>query len=184
MTEGSKGTRRVKKTVEPTLRSREQAEACVAQIAALTLDLDDLRLRMDARIKSVRDEYQDSIADCEAELEAELRLVEEWARANAAEFAARKSLEFVHGVIGFRIGNPTLRTVKGATWAFVLERLAELRLFSYVRTKTEPDKEKLLADREKLGPDRLGEIGVRVEQAETFFVEPRREPAAAAVAAG
>jgi phage host-nuclease inhibitor protein Gam len=75
---------------------------------------------------------------------------------------------------------PTLKTLKGWTWALVLERIGALRLTQYIRTKSEPDKEKLLADREKLG-DRLTEVGVQVVQAETFFVDPKREALAGEV---
>ena len=64
---------------------------------------------------------------------------------------------------------------RGITWSSVLLLLTQLKRWDYIRAKTEPDKEKLLADREKLGDEGLAELGVAVVQDETFFLEVKRE---------
>lgn len=167
--------KRAKRLMTPAIGTREQMEQCVGEIADLMIERDSLTVAMDARIKAVRDAYQERLADMEADIEAELALAAEWAEANRAAFGDRKSIEMVHGTVGFRTGNPTLKTLTGWTWNLVLERLAQLpSLIAYIRQKTEVDKEKLLADRETLG-ERLREIGCRVVQNESFFCEPKRE---------
>ena len=79
-----------------------------------------------------------------------------------------------HGTVGFRTGNPRLKPITKFTWAKVLETIQRSATFasSYVRTKAEVDREKLLADRDELGADGLRVLGLKVVQEESFFVEP------------
>ena len=90
-----------------------------------------------------------------------------------------------HCIIGFRTGTPKLKTLKGFTWASVLE-LAKEFLPGYVRTSEEVAKDRLLADRDaKLTIDgaevpmveRMAKCGVQVVQDEAFYVEPKSEEA-------
>jgi len=90
-------------------------------------------------------------------------------------FAKRKSIESVHGTIGFRTGTPKLKTLKGFTWGAVTNLLKEF-LPSYVRISEEPAKDKLLADREDEEVAALfPKVGISVTQDETFYVEPKKE---------
>ncbi len=86
------------------------------------------------------------------------------------EFASRKSVVLVHGTVGFRTGQPALKTVAGVTWEKVLAALKR-RAPEFVRVKEQPDKEALL----ELPPERLESFGLRVEQAERFFAEMNKE---------
>jgi len=97
-----------------------------------------------------------------------------WSAANEVEFGNRKSLVMTHGTVGFRTGNPRLKPITKFTWAKVLETIQRSATFasSYVRTKAEVDREKLLADRDELGADGLRVLGLKVVQEESFFVEP------------
>ena len=57
----------------------------------------------------------------------------------------------------------------------VLELLKEFNP-AYVRTSEEVAKDKLLADRENEDmPELMQKVGIKVEQDETFFVEPKKE---------
>ena len=90
-------------------------------------------------------------------------------------FSKRKSMETTHGTLGFRTGQPKLKTKKGFTWAAVLELLKKFGK-DYVRTVEEPAKDKLLANRDNEECQQLMEdCGILVAQDETFYVEPKKE---------
>jgi phage host-nuclease inhibitor protein Gam len=91
-----------------------------------------------------------------------------------ALFDKRRSIGTLHGVAGFRLGTPRLKTAKGGNWNKVLAEL-KLKLPDYVRTVDEPAKDLLLADRmkEHVAPV-LVEIGVQVVQDELFYIEARK----------
>jgi hypothetical protein len=84
-------------------------------------------------------------------------------------------METVHGALGFRLGTPKLKLLKGFTWNQVTNLLKEFAP-QYVRISEEAAKDKLLSDRdsEEVAP-LLTKVGVSVVQEESFFVEPKKE---------
>jgi len=162
------------KSKSPVIKTREEIEAIVGDIARLKTYQQQTTALMDQRITEVRGEYEQQLGDAEAELGPMVESVRAWAEANPDAFGKHKSLDLLHGVIGWRIGNPTLKTLSGWTWDRVLERLKSLRTYAgFVRTKEEVDKASILAQRETLLPEDLRQMGVRVVQEEAFFVEPK-----------
>ena len=154
------------------LRTREEMDRLVGEIRALTIRRDELTLLHDGEIAAVDQRYEEPMALLKEQLDAKMLLAEDWAEHNPSEFGVRKSIEFVNGVIGFRTGQPKLVKLAGWTWDRILEAVQRL-LPDYVRVKHEVDRERLIADRETIAP-LLREIGVKVEQDESFFVEPTR----------
>ena len=58
------------------------------------------------------------------------------------------------------------------SWEKVLEALRSAHGDRFVRTKQEPDKEKLRAE---LADAELAVVGLRLDQEDRFFVEPKTE---------
>jgi phage host-nuclease inhibitor protein Gam len=170
---------RVKK-VGPAIETREEMEECVRRICLATIRLDELRADLDARLAAIRAGFEERIAATGEELKAQMVQAEEWAEAHRDEFAGKKSIAMVHGTVGFRTGMPRLATLKGWKWDAVLRVLREQHP-EFVRTKAEVDKDLLLARRADLGDGALRDLGVEVKQDESFFVDPNRDTARAAV---
>jgi phage host-nuclease inhibitor protein Gam len=165
---------RIKKPVE-VIRTREEADRLLGDIASLKSKEQQITGEMNEAITALRRNYDAQLVTLGADLDEKTAIVKDWADANPAEFGERKSLALTHGEIGYRIGNPALKTLAGWTWDRVLERLRQGGWMSqYLRIKQEVDKEKIIADRATLG-ESLASIGVRVVQAETFFIEPKIE---------
>lgn len=166
--------KRIKVAVnESALMDREGMEALVHEICELTIQKDSTTVLMDQELAFVRGKYEARLAEYGERLEARMAVAKDWCERNPEEFGARKSIEMTHGTVGFRTGTPKLRPLSGWTWEKV-KNVAGMILPDYIRTKAEVDKERILADREILAP-MLGKIGVRVDQDESFFVEPKRE---------
>lgn len=160
----------------PKIRSKEELVETVAEIARLTVDANLLRATMDERIMQIRDEFQPKIEAAEAEIKAEVKAAKVWAKANKTEFGEAKSLDLGLAVVGFRTGMPKVSFLKG--WnvekciAAVLERFPRR---GYVRTVEELDKQALIADRDKLTACECDNIGIEIDQDETFFVDVKLE---------
>lgn len=165
---------RVKLTA-PAIRSRIEAEALTREIASLILQRNQESIDLDTHITNLRAKYEESLASLQKQIEEKTEVARAWAEANPSEFRGLKSLEMTHAVIGWRTGQPTLKTLAGWTWDRVLEKLQSLggRWLTYVRTRAEVDKRVLLADRESFQPEDLRAIGLRVVQDESFFIEPK-----------
>ena len=167
--------KREKKTVYTGITS-EQMEQAFADYAKADARQQKITADMDVAMTKIREKWQDELTKLAETKDNAFDILQAYALENRDElFSKRKSLETTHGTLGFRTGTPTLKTRKGFTWASVLEMLKEF-LPNYVRTKEEPAKDKLLADREDEEVAALfPKVGVVVVQDETFFVEPKKE---------
>ncbi len=167
--------KRIKTAASPEIITREEAERIVGEITLLTTARNRLAAEMDTGIAELRSRYETSLADLQVKIENRTGLVRNWALANPEEFGKRKSLSFLHGVIGFRTGTPKLKTLSGFTFAKVLEKLKSVPWGkTFIRIKEEIDKEALIAAHaeEALSFLNKREIGIRVDQEESFYIDP------------
>jgi phage host-nuclease inhibitor protein Gam len=151
---------------KPDVATRADAETLLGEIAADTATLNALRAELDGEVTAVRQKYEGRIDALAKQLEQKSGLLQQWAEASPEEFAERKSIDFLHGRLGFRTGNPKLKTLAGWTFDRVLGVIDAL----FVRVKRDLDKETILS-----AYAALRAVGLRVVQEETFFVEPKLE---------
>lgn len=156
--------------------SREQFEQAFAEYAAADAKFQHINTKMDVEITKIREKYQDNLAALQESKEKAFEVMQAFAMENKDEmFSRKKSMETVHGMVGFRTGTPKLKTLKGFTWAAVTNLLEEF-LPQYVRKTVEPAKDKLIADRDDEEVKQFfPKVGIAVVQDETFFVEPKKE---------
>ena len=173
-------SKRMKKTLV-TIETRDELEAAVGRISAKVSARDAIIAQLETEINACRSLHEPFITTYGEEINADFEACQRWAEANPSAFATKKSLDLMHGTIGFRTSTPRLKLLSGWTWNRVLETLAVNKLTDYIRQKQEPDKERLLADRETLTDSTLKRVGVTVAQDETFYIDPKREEAGVSV---
>jgi len=156
--------------------SREMFEEAFASFASSDARLQNITTKMDVEITRIREKYQDQLSTLQEQKDKSFEVMQTYAVENKTElFSKKKSIETVHGIAGFRTGTPKLKLMKGFTWGAVTNLLGEF-LPGYLRTVTEPAKDKLLADRNNEEVASLyTKVGVFVDQDEMFFVEPKKE---------
>lgn len=159
-----------------------QAEDLLARYAEADAKAEEITAKMDQQITRIREKYADDLSalgEVKEECFAKLQHYAERERDEGRQFTKRKSQPMSHGILGFRIGMPKLKTRKGFTWAAALE-LIERHLPDYVVTKKSPNKDRMLDDREDLvATGKMTEVGLEVVQDETFYIELKKEEAAA-----
>ena len=167
--------KRMKKTVHTGI-TRDEAEKAFAEFAAADAKLQSITAKMDLEITKIREKYADQLAELNDVKDKNFDIVQTYATENREElFQKRKSVEGVHGVFGFRTGTPKLKTLKGFTWGAVLTLCKEY-LPEYVRATYEVAKDRLLADRDKEEVNvHFEKVGIKVDQDETFYIEPKKE---------
>ena len=173
--------------------TREAADVAFATYAKADASINKIQAEIELQCAKIREKRQADLTRLEAEKAAAFETLQAFAVENKSElFAKRKSLEMAHGTIGFRLGTPKLKTLKGFTWASALT-LVKKFMPGYVRTTEEIAKDRLLADRElervpfdcadiplnEIPMSRaMVECGIMVTQDEAFFVEPKSEETA------
>ncbi len=158
--------------------TNETMESAMADYARADARIQKINATLDVEMTRFREKYQDELAKLAEEKEKAFDVLQTFAvEQKDTLFTKKKSLDTIHGTIGFRTGTPKLKTLKGFTWGAVTNLLKEF-LPSYVRTVDEPAKDKLLADRDtKDIQENLKKVGLSVVQDETFYVEPKKEDA-------
>lgn len=164
---------RIKLTVAAP-RTREEMETLVGDIAALKIKERQLTAEMDLKIKTVKDHYQGQLSGLNESLGQKMPRALAWAEAHPEDFGKLRSIEMLHGTLGWRTNTPSLKTLSGWTWDRVLEKVKSTGIMpGYLRIKEELNKQAILGDREIVGDDGLRAIGLKVVQDEEFFVEPK-----------
>jgi phage host-nuclease inhibitor protein Gam len=148
------------------------AEAAFAEYSNAMYQLQHDSAEMEKKITALRAKYQERNEINDMAVRLNYAILSDFAEQHRDEyFKDKKSLELSHGTIGFRTGNPTLKSAKGFTLKACLALVKALST-GYVRVKEELDKAKLLADRNMDGMEELlKKCGLEIKQEETFYVE-------------
>ena len=162
---------RLKSTV--TIDSRAQFEVTVDEICKHQLDREQLITLRDRLLAEIMEEHNPEIDKISQQISAKLVLCEKFATTHRETlFGKLKSAASALGLFGFRTGNPKLVLLNRKwKWDDVLQALRTTERTELIRTKQEPDKDAL----KKLGDADLASLGLRIDQDETFFIEPKRE---------
>ena len=131
---------------------------------------------LDLKITELREKYAERAKPYADECEGHFEVVQTFCEENKAQlFDKKRTVETVHGNVGFRLGTPKLKLMPKMNWEKVLDNLKHY-LPEYVRTITEPAKDRLLADRDMEGvAEKFPKVGIMVGQDETFFIELKKE---------
>ena len=165
----------------PTLTSRDDAEACMNNLACVVNNQRQALARRDADILAINDEFAPELAHYDETIKHLTDQLRHWAEANPDQFPKdRKSLKLVSGILGFRTGTPKLALLSRAwSWDKVLAAIASIKEMAemFIRTKQEVDKEAIIGVYNPIvttpvAQDELRRIGVKIVQDESFFAEP------------
>lgn len=155
--------------------TNDKAQEASARYAEITTKLSKIEARMNERINKIKDEYQDEITQLAEEKQQHFEVLEVYAKEQKDNWGKRKSAELLHSIIGFRTGTPKVTKDKKFTWEGIVE-LVKDKFPSLVRTKSELDKEAIIAMRDDDDFVKLKKsCYVDVVQDETFYVEPKVE---------
>ena len=157
----------------------EQYQDALSIYAQKEARADKLYAKLNEETTKLREKYDPELTVLLEEKEKQYAIVQAYCIENKERlFDDRRSLETIHGKVGFRLGTPKLKTLPKFTWDKVLEKLKTV-LPDFVRTKEEVDKEGLIAGRNTDGvAQHLNAVGVYVDQDEVFFIELKKEEAA------
>lgn len=151
--------------------SLPQAEAALAEIAALDRRLNSITDTLNAEIDAAKDKAQQSSTALLAQRKSLADAVATFATMNKAElFSTKKSLDLAFGVMGFR-QSTQIAQMPRITQAMTLEKLHEFAFTEAIRTKEELNKDAVAG-----WPDeRLALVGLKRRNLDTFYIEIKAE---------
>lgn len=163
------------------ITSPESLDTHIAECVRLKIKLTQATAKKDAEVAAVEKKHQAELSELQRFIaEVELRAFDYCTAHRAELFADKKSRETASGVFGFEFTPPRVEpSSRKIKWSDVVARLSRLPWGkAYVRKpEPKPDKEALLADREKLTPEQQTAAGIQFAQDEQFFIRPKAETA-------
>ncbi len=155
-----------------TLESIEECTAAMRRLLMATLDLEKEEAARDGEIALAIKQHEKRIRALGEKLkDLELQLQNYYmTHLGELETGGKKSVQLQYGVMGRRKGNSSLRLLNRSwTWVAVLAKLREKFRNKFLRLPDpEVDKDKVKTE---LPEERLGEFGMKLSQAENFYVD-------------
>lgn len=164
----TKKTRIKTEAATTTFSTREEVNVAIAEIGAAQRQRDALTTAMNEELAAVRARFEDQAAVHSAVIRELGKGVQIWAEANRTDLTRdgrTKTVRLASGEFSWRTRPPRV-VVRGE--GIVTEALKRLGLDRFLRTKTEIDKNAILAD-----PDAVEGIkGLSITQGEDFVIKP------------
>lgn len=163
------------------ITSIESLDAAVAEAVRLKNQHALARAEKDAEVIAVEKRHQAKLQKITDDIAVVETMIAEYCLANRSTlFAERKSRETPLAEFGFELTPPRVEpSSRKIKWKDIVARLLRLPWGkAYVRhPEPVPDKQALLADREKLTPEQCTAAGIQFCQDEQFFIRPKPESA-------
>lgn len=161
--------------------SAESLDSAVAEVVRQRILHTKAVAARDAALAEVEQRHQAAITTIAGQITTLESGIQDYCTAcREALFASKKSRETALAEFGFELTPPRVETAnKKVKWRDVVGRLLGLAWGSaYVRQpEPQPDKQALLADRERLTPEQRAAAGIQFCQDEQFFIRPKPETA-------
>lgn len=153
------------------IENRAQAEGALAEMAALERRMLGIKCDMQEQIDLAKSKASQQAAPLEARHKELGKAVGIYAKMNKQElFSKSKSIDMGFAIIGFRASTRIVQ-ITGVTAEMTLERLRQYDFSDGIRTKEEINRDAALG-----WPDeRLELVGLKRQQADTFFIEIKKE---------
>ena len=160
-------------TKQTGLQTQAEYEACLDQIADLIGVRNLAQLALDEALLKVREQYGESVKTYQEMIDSKMALAEAYAIRHRDTLLpdGTKSASTTKVRYGWRLGNPCLKLLsRRHTWVSVCQRLIETGRQAFLKlTDPKPDKDRIKAE---LSDTELAEVGLRIEQTESFWIEP------------
>lgn len=170
------------KKVKTELRSVEECTAAMGELLRAVTDIEALTAERDMAVAAAGQRFEAILDDARGRRDEAEAALKEYYYAHLAEIEreGRKHLQLANGVMGRRDHPPSLAVANRAwTWTAVKAAVRSLLGGEYFHAPKDPelDKDKL----KTLDAEKLRACGLRLVTEETWYVEPARLPAEAAL---
>ncbi len=178
------------KAKPPVLHTREGMEAAAAEYLKAKLSYATLTAELETAKAKVEANYIDRLNALADQVDQICASVQNFCTKHRSELMPdqKKSFETMSATIGFRDTPPrTEKAKKKDTWEQLADSLVTLKIMdaegdvilagiNYVKEPAlQVNKEALLADRGKFTADQLKQMGIRFEQDEVFYIDPKSD---------
>ncbi len=173
--------KRKTKTISTTIESHDDLERRVGEYAATSAKLSEIEAQMNIKIAEIRKTFEDRISSLSDASEAIFEDIQSFCSLHPETFQnGKKSIDLLHGTIGFRTGMPRLLMPRGRKEEELCAEMLPLpSVEKFVRRTYVVDKSAVIGSLTSDDTDDakrvLDSLGFKVSQAERFYIDPKFE---------
>lgn len=170
--------KRKTKTISSTIEDREGLERRVGEYASASAKLAELEAEMNLKLADVRKEFEERISGLSDETGSLFEDIQAYCSLHPEEFTnGKKSIDLLHGTVGFRTGMPRLTMPRGAKEEDICANMLSLpSVERFVRRTYVIDRAAVIsiltAQTTEESCRVLASLGFKVSQAERFYIDP------------
>ncbi len=167
---------RVRKTL-PQVPSKSALVEIMKDLADATSSIKKCEAKIDSEVADIRAKYASKVAAHGEKVKEAISQLEAYCMAHKEDFKKTRSMDLIHGKVGFRVGAPKVKLKRGIAKKAV-GIVKSLGLTQLVRTdvKETLNRQEIIDNRFDMSIMKpLEEKGIQVVQEETFFCEPKIE---------
>lgn len=164
----------------PEIHTVEGLNVAVNRYVEVATDLARRKAKAEIECARIMAEFEADNAERMAEVDALTAAAHMFCEDHQDVLDRGRSVEFANAVVGFRKNPPKVekRISKDTFEAIVRRMQAQEWALPFLRTpEQEIDKDLLISERANLDPKALAAVGLKIEQAETFYIAPKGETA-------
>lgn len=154
-----------------TFSNWSEVDSALKAIAVITTKINKEEADWNKELLKLKNKYTSLLDRYNAEKIGLERDIQLFCESQKDIFADTRSRTLNYGIVGFRLGNGALKTLKGITWEASKALIKASKKFrdSFLRVKEDIDKQAILsADLKK---EELAKIGLYVHQEDSFYLE-------------
>jgi len=160
--------RRIDKTTAPALQSWSGVDKALLRIRELDALIAAQEAAKDTQMRELQAKYDAVIIPRIEQRDALGRALEAFVKVHQDDLVGR-SRRLNHGIVGYRLGQPSVKTLKGWTLGKALEAITNAGKRSWIAIKRAVDKEAIL--RAKPPAEDLLKFGLEIAQQERFYYD-------------
>lgn len=156
---------------QTTLNSWQEVDSALKAIAVITNKINKEESTWNEELMKLKNKYTALLNRYNAEKIGLERDVQLFCESQKDIFAETRSRTLNYGIVGFRLGNGALKTLKGITWEAAKSLIKSSKKWreNFLRIKEDIDKQAILSA--NLKKEKLAKIGMYVHQEDSFYLE-------------
>lgn len=147
-------------------------------VAKKTGDIKKKEAALNAKVNDLRQKFDLDTVEDKTEIEMLNKDIENFCMLHKTEFDQTRTLQFKTGKVGFRTNPPKVMQLnKKFSVASTIELVKKILKGAFLRVKEDLDKDAILTSYRsgEVDDKKLASVGLRIDQGETFFIEPAWE---------
>jgi len=169
-----------KKQQKTTLKNWDEVNEALSDLSCIEVFINEHENDMNEELQKIKEKYAEATKSAFEKKMGIEKNIELFCYEHKSDFVQTRSRKMLNGVVGFMFGKPSVKLLnRKLSWDVVKLMLKEQFGNKYLRTKTDVNKEEIIAaatgKKPALTDAQLADVGIKIVQKENFYCKTNWE---------